>query len=117
MKYSSFTLAVAAFLCFSGQTASAYCFDPTFYAEPPTPPGAYSKPTVPYCLSDYAWSNEHTCESWEISSYFNDVEAYQSKLDAYVDELSTYVDEVANNVASAIDYAACEKSAVANQHK
>lgn len=100
-----------------GANAHAYCYAPSDPGDPPDPPSSYSKPSVPYCLTSYSYSSEHTCDEWEIRRYFSDVEDYQRKLKRYARELEDYLNEVTSYVESASKYAVCEYSDIASQHE
>jgi hypothetical protein len=56
--------------------ALAYCSEPSTSISLPDAPGSYVKPDVPPCLASYAFSGEHTCNEWELSSYQSEVEDY-----------------------------------------
>lgn len=82
------------------------CFEP----NAPSPPGRYYKPAVPHCLSQFAYSSEHSCNSYEIDSYKSEVEDYVRKLKNYASEVKSYYSD-------AVDYANCEIKEVVKQHE
>jgi hypothetical protein len=101
----------------SPDIAFAFCFEPSFTESPPDPPGTYERPDVPFCLSDYSWSGQHSCDSWELDSYEADVEAYVGKLSRYADEAAGFANSAANFASEAFAYAKCEAKDVVEQHE
>ena len=97
--------------------AYSYCSEPTLWSDKPDPPPSYHKPDIPYCLSDYSWSGEHSCDDWEIENYFDEVEDYQRKLRQYLAEVEDYQVAVEDYVSEAITYAKCENDEVLEQHQ
>lgn len=97
--------------------AWAFCSEPSTRITLPDAPGSYGKPRVPYCLSGFAYSGRHTCDSWEIDSYKRDVEEYVEKLQEYADEALRAAQQAARFARDAQDYAECEVKEVASQHK
>lgn len=93
--------------------ANAFCSSPTapFDSLPP-PPSAFSQPREPFCLSDYKYTGRHTCSSWELESYFNDVEQYAEELRRFADDAKAYANEVIDYANDAVDYANCEISSL-----
>ena len=86
--------------------AFGYCSEP----DAPDPPASYSKPDVPFCLGDYAWSGEHTCDDWELENYFSEVEDYVRKLQDYLEDVDDYRKE-------AFEFAKCMAEEVQEQHE
>jgi hypothetical protein len=72
-----------------------------FCSEPSAPYWKPSKPSVPYCVNEYA--NTHTCDDWVIESYYSDLDSYRYEVQRYINELQQYV-------SNASDYANCEIS-------
>jgi len=97
--------------------ASAICFDPSFYDSTPTPPSSFSKPDVPFCLSSYAYTKEHTCSQWELDSYFDDVADYVDDLQRFYAEAVAFANEAVRFSNEAYDYAQCEANDVNTQHE
>lgn len=107
---------VSLFVLFS-PSAWAFCSEPSAYITLPDAPSSFEKPRVPYCLSGFSYSGQHTCDSWEIDSYKRDVEEYVDKLQEYTDEALRAAQEAARFARDAEDYAACEVKEVVSQHK
>ena len=78
-------------------SATAFCSQPSPPMFKPTPP------RVPFCVDTF--SNTHTCDTWEINSYNNDVETYNREVEDYIDNMQDYVDD-------AVAYAKCEISSL-----
>lgn len=93
------------------------CSEPYTSLSLPSPPGSFSKPDVPYCLSSYRYSGSHSCEDWELSSYQSDVEEYVEKLQSYASEAADIARKAVNYAQEAEEYARCEAAEVANQHE
>ena len=74
-------------------TAQAYCY------EPSPPMYRPSKPMTPFCVNE--WNNTHTCDEWQINSYYSDLDQYRYEVENYINDLQRYVDD-------AVDYAQCE---------
>lgn len=74
----------------------AYCSSPSFSENAPSAPGG--EPNSPYCLSGYRYSRTHTCESYEIDRYVNEI-------NDYIRELNQYANEANNFAQAAIDFA------------
>lgn len=110
-----FLLAIA--LVAVSSEASAYCSEPTFWGQMPTPPGSYERPRVPYCLTTYRFSNTHTCSQWELDSYFDDVDDHAEDMQAYYDEVLAFARRVSRHVDEAFAYAECEVNEVSRQHR
>ncbi len=104
MKMRLFFL-VGVFSIFSAQ-ALAFCVSPTA----PNSPGIFSKPDVPYCLRTMRWNSKHSCDEWQISRYFDDVNDYIRGLSSYLDEVNFFAEQ-------AFRYAKCEADEVRDQHK
>ena len=100
MQFRALGISVLAGVSLSGNV-NAYCFEPTA----PTAQFSFSRLSVPYCLSSYSYSGQHTCEQWEIDSYISEVEAFQRELNSYLDEVRAFA-------ADAGDYARCELNEV-----
>lgn len=98
-------------------SASWGCSEPYASISLPSAPGSYSKPDVPYCLSNYSFSGTHTCDDWEIDRYKQEVEDYVEKLQEYMNDAAEVASEAAQFAEEAADYARCEAEEVSNQHK
>lgn len=88
-----------------------------FNFGPPDPPGSFSRPNVPYCLSSYSYSASHTCEEWELDRYFSDIDAYVASLQRYLNEFNDFTREVASLSEDAERYANCEAKEATTQHE
>ncbi len=106
--------------------ASAMCFEPHFLGRAPTAPVNFymSKPSVPFCLSSYSYTKEHTCSQWELDSYFDDVEDYAAALQRYYEQVvafandtARYAKEAGTFADEAYNYANCEIKDVNTQHE
>jgi hypothetical protein len=86
---------ILAFAIASGYSnvATAFCM------EPSAPGFRPEKPSVPWCVDEYAGT--HTCDEWEIDSYYAEISSYNSEVSDYVSQLNAYIDE-------AVAYAQCE---------
>jgi hypothetical protein len=118
MSYTGFlrTLVVAATaLAFSSSNAFSFCSEPSFSASSPDAPGTYQKPDLPYCLSSYRYSRTHTCEKWEIDSYFNEVNEYIEKLNSFVEEANDFAQEAIEFANDASTFARCQADDVKSQ--
>ncbi len=102
------------FLSMMPAQAYAYCSEPSFYGSPPSPPGSYSKPNVPYCMNSYSGGG---CDQWEIDSYISEVNDYIRKLSDYADEAADFANSTINFANDASNYASCEASDVKDQHQ
>lgn len=132
--YVAATLIVAVF----PYGAQAYCSEPSFYSsEPsfsgsaPSAPPSYQKPDVPYCLSSYSYSGSHTCEDYELESYFDEVNDYIDEINEFYREATEFAEEArayavqaadfANDALSHADdvlyYSKCEADDVKQQHE
>lgn len=106
-----YTLVVLGF----SNNAQAYCYEPTMYENPPDVPGSYERPDPPYCLSGYSYTRRHTCETWEINSYIDDLNEYIRKLNDYVDAANSYASAAAQFANEAYEYAECEAEDVKSE--
>lgn len=98
--------------------AFAYCSEPyPPRVSLPDPPGSYSKPSVPYCLSSYSYSGRHSCDQWEIDAYKRAIDDYISKLNEFVNEAYDAAQAAIKFAKDAEAYAKCEASDVTSQHK
>lgn len=97
--------------------AIAYCSEPYVFSTPPDAPSSYEKPDVPYCLQEYSYSREHSCESYEIDTYFDEVNDYIQKLNDYISEANNFASEAVQFANDVSDYARCEADDVKNQHE
>lgn len=106
-------------LAFVPAPALAYCITPSvpYSMRAPEAPGSYSRPSVPYCLNGYSYTREHTCDQWELDSYFSDVEDYVNELQTYLDEINAYARKVNLLARDAEAYAVCEAEEVSTQHE
>lgn len=106
-------------LAFLPAPAFGYCYEPSapYGLNPPDAPGSYSRPSVPFCLSNYSYSNEHTCDQWELDAYFSDIEDYATSLQTYLVDFDDYARKVANLALEAEAYALCEAEEVSTQHE
>ena len=95
----------------------ARCVEPYIGLVPPDAPSSRHRPDVPYCLSTYSWSREHTCDSWEIESYKSEVEDYIDKLNEFVEEAEDLSRRAQLFAQEAYDYAKCEAEEVSSQHE
>jgi hypothetical protein len=103
-------------LSLSAVTAWAYCSEPSASLSLPDAP-SYSKPSVPYCLSSFKFSGEHTCDEWEISAYQRAVNQYVQELQEYSDEAAAVAREAVDYAQEAAEFAQCEASEAVGQHK
>ena len=95
--------------------AQAYCYDPSFSGSEPS--GPFSKPSVPYCLSGYGYSREHTCDAWEIQSYQDELDRYIRDLQSYSNEASEFANEAIDYANAVTEFAVCQAKEVAAQHE
>ena len=101
---------VTAFACASSNT-QAFCSAPSMYSQPPSSRGTYSRPSVPYCLSGYEFSGQHTCDDWEIENYIDEVNEYIRELAEYARKAQRFADDAAVFSGDALSYAECEAEA------
>ncbi len=85
--------------------AFAFCSAPSMYEDAPEPPGQYTKPDVPYCLSGYSYTRTHTCDQWELDSYIDEINEYISKLQDYTREAESFANAAAGFADEAFEYA------------
>ena len=95
--------------------AFAFCSEPSMYEDAPEPPGSYTKPDAPYCLSGYSYTRTHTCDQWEIDRYFADINDYISKLNNYAREAEAFANAAAGFADEAFEYARCEADDVKSE--
>ena len=88
--------------------ANAFCSEPSMYETPPSAPGSYSKPDVPFCLNQYSYTRKHTCSQWELNNYIEEINDYIRKLKAYVDEANSFANSATDFANEAAEYANCE---------
>lgn len=110
MRNRSLCILCAAFLLTLAPLsyAAAFCSEPSTWSSPPSAPGTYLKPSTPYCMADYSYTREHTCDSWEINGYIDDVNEYIRRLNNFADEAREYADNAISFSNEASDYALCE---------
>jgi hypothetical protein len=113
------TACAVTLLCCAGtsQDAFAFCSEPSFSESEPTSPGSWARPDVPYCLSEFAWSGEHSCDSWEIDAYQREVREYVTSLANYADEARRFAEEAISFSNEVGSYANCEIDSVSTQHE
>ena len=85
------------------------------YSDPPSPPGTYSKPSAPFCMSGYSYTRKHTCDSWEIDNYLNEINEYIRKLNGFVDEAQSFANDAIAFANEASAYAKCEANDVKSE--
>lgn len=95
----------------------AFCSEPSFWGDAPSLSWSTSRPTVPFCLQEYAYSGSHSCDSWEVDAYINDVNNYIRELNDYVSEARNFANDAIDFANQAADYAECEAQEVSNQHQ
>ena len=87
------SIITSVFLILFSQDVLAYCMEPSApYSKP-------DKPTVPFCVNE--WAGTHTCSDWEIESYYSDIRNYNYEVESYVNDLQNYLYD-------AEDYVRCE---------
>ena len=96
--------------------AFGFCRAPSFYETPPDPP-RYGNPSVPFCLIEYSYSGRHTCDDWELESYFSEVEEYTNLLARFLRDVENYQNEVDSFVSDSVRFAKCEADEVISQHE
>jgi|GEM_PF-1433978 len=112
--YLSRVSPVAIFLCVFAMTilasfdANAYCSEPSFFQNPPINGASYSKPSAPYCMSNYKYSGTHTCEDYQINAYVNEIDAYVESLRRFAQEANRFAEEAITFANNAVDFANCE---------
>lgn len=105
------------FIALSIGNAHGFCSSPSFYEAMPDPPSSYERPNVPYCLSGYSYTREHTCSEWELDSYFDDVDEYIEDLQKYYSDVVDFANSAALHADYALRYAKCEAEEVSTQHE
>ena len=88
--------------------ALAYCSAPTMFEQPPSPPAQYTRPSLPFCLTDFSITRTHTCASWEIDMYVDEINEYIDQLNDYVNDAKIFGDTALNFADDASRYASCE---------
>lgn len=97
-------------------TASAACYEPSSYNSAPS--SFYERrPSVPYCLSQYSYSREHTCQQYELDSYFDDVQDYVDALNEHHAELVEFANAAVKDANDYLIYVECEVDEVVAQHE
>ena len=88
------TLIISLTLSFStAGKLMAFCIEPSVsFLDTPI------KPSVPYCVNE--WNNTHTCDEWELSNYYSDIESYNIEVEDFINQLN-------NNIDESVDYAKC----------
>ena len=86
------TILIALMTTLATKVWALWCIEPTVYLSTPV------KPNVPWCVNE--WYNTHTCDEWEIKSYYSELDAYRDEAQYFINSLNLYVDE-------AVDYAQC----------
>lgn len=71
---------------FSPSLAHAYCYEPS---APSAPYGG--PPAAPYCFNE--WNKTHTCDSYEIDSWIDEVNDYIRDMVNYAEEAQAYANE------------------------
>ena len=104
-------------LLVSTSTAFAWCSTPSFYESEPSPPSSFSKPSVPYCLNAYSYTQKHSCSEWELNSYFDEVDEYIEELEDYYGDVVEFANAAAALADEALRYARCEAEEVSSQHE
>lgn len=100
-------LIASSLLCLASQV-NAFCSEFSMYSSPPSPPGGYSKPSAPMCLSSYQFSGEHDCTDWELNNYIDEVNEYIRKLSNYAQDAAGYAEDARAFANDALAYAECE---------
>lgn len=97
------------------EPAIASCFEPNFFNSIPS---AYlRRPSVPYCLSNYSYSGQHSCDQWEIDSYLSDIDNYIDDLNAFIDEANRFASDARQYASEVYEFAECEAREVQSQHE
>lgn len=110
-------IAAALVLSVTSTSAMAYCSSPNMWDSAPSPPSSISRPDVPYCLSSYAYSGKHTCDQWELDSYFEEVKDYIEELEEYHRDAVEFANAAIDFSNQALAYAQCESKEVGSQHE
>ena len=93
---------------FTPNLALAYCSAPTMFEQPPSQPAQYTRPSPPFCLMNYSITRTHTCDSWEIDMYIDEVNGYIDQLNDYVNDAQIFANTALNFADDASRYANCE---------
>lgn len=93
----------------------AFCIQPSFFGIEPSL--FRSPPSVPYCLSAYSYTGAHTCSSWEIDSYLDNVNDYIHALNDFVREAQALAESAQAFAEDAFNYTVCEAEEVKTQHE
>lgn len=97
--------------------AMPYCYEPSFSQSPPDAPSRYKKPDVPFCLSSYSYSGEHTCDTWELDAYKEEVSDFIDSLNDYLSEAVSFAENAQGFASEVETYAKCEAKEVSQQHE
>lgn len=97
----------AVIIALSSGSAFAFCSQPSPGILFDFPEPYISEPTVPFCLSGYKYTGEHTCTEWEVDSYFSELEQYQSDLDSYISDVNDFMRKARRHAEEAEEYADC----------
>jgi hypothetical protein len=89
-------------------SAMAFCIAPSMYEIPPTTPGSFSKPSAPDCLSGCSYTRTHTCESYEIDSYIDEINTCVGQLNSYASTARAFANSAINFANEAANCADCE---------
>ena len=73
---------------------NAFCYEPS---APSAPYGG--PPDAPYCFNE--WNKTHTCDSYEIDSWIDEVNDYIRDMANYAEEAQAYANE-------AVAFAQCQ---------
>ena len=79
------TILIALMMTLATKVWALLCIEPTVYLSRP------AKPSVPWCVNE--WENTHTCDEWEIQSYYDDLDVYRIEAQYFINSLNLYVDE------------------------
>ena len=79
---------------FSPSLANAYCYEP---GAPSVPYGG--PPDAPYCFNE--WNKTHTCDSYEIDSWIDEV-------NDYIRDMANYAEEAKSFANDAVAFAKCQ---------
>lgn len=100
---------------FSSTPVFAFCVQTSLFGSEPS--FFRSSPSVPYCLSAYSYTGSHTCSSWEVDSYLDDVNDYIDALNDFVREAQAFAESAQSFAEDALNYAVCEAEEVKTQHE
>lgn len=112
MKFSTLVLA-GSFLCVGSPLAHAYCSEPSVFLQTPSAP-TYEKPSTPYCLSGYKYSQTHSCSEWEIERFIDDINDYVQSLNSFAEEANGLARAAIDFANQAQEYATCEADLAKN---